>query len=54
MGLLVQAERAYDSRYLARLAMPSTELTYEQFPHILEAGILTATTLPVAHAAPFA
>lgn len=43
VGLLVQAERAYDSKYMARLAMPATELTYEQFPHILEAGILTAT-----------
>lgn len=43
IGLLVQAERAYDSSYRGKLSMPATELTYEQLPHILEAGILTAT-----------
>jgi hypothetical protein len=43
VGTLVQAERSYDSKYMARLAMPATELTYEQFPHILEAGVMTAT-----------
>lgn len=43
IGLLVQAERAYDKMYGARLAMPATEMTFEQLPHLLEAGILTAT-----------
>jgi hypothetical protein len=43
VGVLVQAERAYDSAYLGKLSMPATELTFEQLPHILEAGILTAT-----------
>ena len=43
IGLMVQAERSYDSAYLGRLAMPSTPLTYEQVPHILEAGIGTVS-----------
>jgi hypothetical protein len=43
VGTLVQAERAYDSAYLAKLAMPSAELTFQQICHIFEAGILTAT-----------
>ncbi len=43
VGYLVPAELAYDTRLGATLAMPSSELTFEQFPHILEAGILTAT-----------
>ena len=43
VGQLVQAERSYDTMYRGRLAMPSTELTFEQFPHILEAGVMTAT-----------
>lgn len=43
VGLLVPAERSYDSRLTAMLTMPETELTYEQFPHILEAAIKTVT-----------
>lgn len=43
VGLLVQAERTYDTKHLGRLAMPSTELTFEQCCHILEAGVKAAT-----------
>ena len=43
IGLLVQAERSYFTQHRGRLVMPSTELTYEQFPHLLEAGVMTAT-----------
>lgn len=43
VGLLVQAERAYDIKHAGRLAMPATELTFEQVVHILEAGVLAAT-----------
>lgn len=43
VGLLVNAERSYDTRIGAMLTMPSTELTFEQVLHILEAGIKTAT-----------
>ena len=43
IGVLVNAERVYDKSYLARLAMPATPLTFEQVPHLLEAGIKTAT-----------
>lgn len=43
IGLMVQAERSYDSQYLARLTMPATPLTFEQVLHILEAGCKTAT-----------
>lgn len=43
VGLLVNAERSYDVRLAALLSMPETELTYEQLPHILEAGVKTAT-----------
>ena len=41
VGLLVSAERSFDASLLARLAMPATELTFEQLPHILEAGVGT-------------
>ena len=41
--MLVQAERTYFSKHMGRLAMPSTELTFEQVGHILEAGVKTAT-----------
>jgi hypothetical protein len=41
--LLINAERSYTSQYLARLAMPATELTFAQVPHILEAGVKTVT-----------
>ena len=43
VGYLVPAELNYDTRLAATLAMPSSELTFEQLPHILEAGIVTAT-----------
>lgn len=43
VGLLVPAERSYDSRLTAMLTMPETELTFEHFPHILEASMGTAT-----------
>lgn len=43
VGVLVTAERSYTAQYMGRLAMPSAELTFEQYPHILEAGIMTAT-----------
>lgn len=43
VGLLMQAERTYDTKHMGRLAMPSTELTFEQVCHILEAGVMTAT-----------
>ena len=43
IGLLVQAERSYDTQHQGRLVMPATELTYEQVCHILEAGVKAAT-----------
>lgn len=43
VGLLVPAERSYVASVLGRMNLPQTELTFEQFPHILEAGIHTAT-----------
>lgn len=51
IGLLVPAERLYDTRVAALLTMPETELTFEQLPHILEAGIKTVT--PTGTAAPY-
>jgi len=43
VGLLINAERTYTSGLLGRLSMPATELTFAQVPHILEAGVKTAT-----------
>lgn len=43
IGVLVPAERSYDVALGATLAMPATELTYEQVCHILEAGVGTVT-----------
>ncbi|MGV1048232.1 MAG: hypothetical protein ACOYD4_06885 [Solirubrobacterales bacterium] len=43
VGILVNTERSYDSAYEGGLSMPATEMTFEQLPHILEAGIQTAT-----------
>lgn len=43
IGLLVPGERIYDTKYGAIVTMPSTEATYEQLPHIFEAGIETVT-----------
>lgn len=42
VGVLITAERTYTAQYLGRCAMPATELTFEQYPHILEAGIMTS------------
>lgn len=43
IGLLVPAERVYDAWLGASLTMPPTAMTYEQLPHLLEAGIGTVT-----------
>jgi len=43
VGLLIPTARIYDSALGAKLAMPATELTFEQVLHILEAGIVAAT-----------
>lgn len=43
IGLIVNAERSFDTNLLARLAVPATELTFEQLPHLLEAGVGTVT-----------
>lgn len=44
VGLLVPAERSYDSQLAAMISFPETELTYEHAPHIFEAGIGAAST----------
>lgn len=43
VGLLVPAERSYIASVIGHMNFPQTELTFEQFPHILEAGIKTVT-----------
>lgn len=43
VGTLLPTEREYVPQLGAVLAMPETELTFEQFPHVLEAGVQTAT-----------
>ena len=43
VGILVPAERSYDVALSATIPIQATALTYEQLPHILEAGIMTAT-----------
>lgn len=43
IGAFTQAERSYASKLLGKWNMPSTELTFEQVLHILEAGVKTAT-----------
>ena len=43
VGLLVPATRQYDAWISAELSMPAAAMTYEQLPHLLEAGIKTAT-----------
>lgn len=43
VGVLMLAERTRTLAYLARLTMPETAATFEQLPHILEAGVMTAT-----------
>ena len=41
VGILVPAERSYIASVIGHMNFPQTELTYEQLPHILEAGIHT-------------
>ena len=41
VGILVPAERSYIASTVGKVNLPQTELTFEQFPHILEAGIHT-------------
>lgn len=43
IGLLVPAERSYDVEYGVTLGQPATPATYEQLPHVFEAGIMEAT-----------
>lgn len=41
IGVLVTAERSYTSALMAHCNLPSTPATFEQLPHIFEAGINT-------------
>lgn len=41
LGLIDPYHRWYDAAYLAQMSMPSTPATFEQFAHVLEAGIDT-------------
>jgi len=41
VGILGGSERAYISRYWGELSMPEVEATFEQLPHLFEAGIAT-------------
>lgn len=43
VGYLGPIDRGYFPMVGAQLEIPETELTFEQFPHILEAGVKTAT-----------
>jgi hypothetical protein len=43
VGILAPTTRVYDTALGVKIAMPATPLTYEQLPHILEAGVMTAT-----------
>ena len=43
VGIFAPLERTYETMLLGKLAMPATELTFEQVCHILEAGVKTAT-----------
>lgn len=43
VGILVPTDREYVPKKAARLALPETELTFEQILHVLEAGIKVAT-----------
>lgn len=43
VGQAMGAERSYDTLLSAMCAVPETPLTFEQFPHLLEASIMTAT-----------
>jgi len=43
VGLFAPQERSYTTMLLGKLAMPATELTFEQVCHIMEAGVKAAT-----------
>ncbi|MEM7133431.1 MAG: hypothetical protein AAF702_44455 [Chloroflexota bacterium] len=43
VGLYISPERTYTAWESAELQIPSTPLTYEQVPHVFEAGLLTVT-----------
>lgn len=43
VGILAPSTRVYDTNLGVKIAMPATVMTYEQLPHILEAGVMTAT-----------
>lgn len=43
VGALVMPERTYTSKYMGKLQMPATPLTFEQVCHILEAGVKAAS-----------
>lgn len=43
VGILLPTDREYVPKKAARLALPETELTFEQILHVLEAGIKAAT-----------
>ena len=43
IGLLVGADRTYVPKLEALITFDSVEATYEQLPHLLEAGVMTAT-----------
>jgi hypothetical protein len=43
VGVLVNAERSYTTSLAGGISLPATEMTFEQLPHILEAGIGTVT-----------
>lgn len=45
VGILLPTDREYVPTKAARIALPETELTFEQVLHILEAGIKTATAV---------
>ncbi len=44
VGLLVPTERKYIAQLGAALSIPETEATFEQIPHVFEAGIKTVST----------
>jgi len=44
VGLLVPTNRTYVAQLGAALSIPETEATFEQIPHIFEAGIKTVST----------
>ncbi len=43
IGVAMAAERSYDTLVSATMTQPEAPLTFEQFPHLLEASIQTAT-----------